>query len=170
MASIYPSRIGWSVAMTTFLTSVTAITSVTSASDPTSYISLNELLARTAGQTAGQARAGAPVSGEQLRALRRRWNAALSAQLDQAIEFAGARPLRDAVAEGWLRLADEQPALRAVLDAHPSGAPTQADHESRMLALAAGLVDLDASPGRATRLGAAYLAGIREGRATVPTH
>lgn len=156
--------------MTTFLTSVTAVTSVTAPNDPTSYASLNELLARTAGQTEGPARAGAPVSGEQLRALRRRWNAALSAQLDQAIEFAGTRQLRDAVADAWLRLAGEQPELRAVLDAHPAGAPTQADHESRMLALAAGLVDVDDSPGRAARLGGAYLAGIREGRATVSTN
>jgi hypothetical protein len=149
--------------MTTFLSSAA---STTSTGEPTSYTSLNELLARSAGRPS---QAATPVGEDQLHALRRRWNAALSAQLDSAIEFAGGQPLRDAVADAWTRLAEQEPELRAVLDAHASeaGSDAAAGHESRMLALAAGLVDLDDSPHRAARLGGSYLAEIRSrGRLT----
>ncbi|HWN31645.1 MAG TPA: hypothetical protein VNP03_02835 [Pseudonocardia sp.] len=140
--------------MTTFLSSAA------STLDPTSYTSLNALLGRSAGRPSQVA---TPVRDDQLRALRRRWNAALSAQLDSAIEFAGGQPLRDAVADAWTRLAEQQPELRAVLDAHATeaGSDAAAEHEARMLALAAGLVDPDDSPHRAARLGGSYLAEIR---------
>jgi hypothetical protein len=139
---------------------MTFLSSTTSTVEPTSYASLNELLARSAGRPS---QAATPVRDDQLRALRRQWNAALSAQLDSAIEFAGGRPLREAAADAWTRLAEQQPELRAVLDAHATeaGADAAAEHESRMLALAAGLVDVDDSPHRAARLGSTYLAEIR---------
>jgi hypothetical protein len=134
----------------------TSLAPVTSIDESTSYAALSALLARSVGRSVR-------VRDDQLRALRRQWNAALSAQLDSAIEFAGGRPLREAVADAWARLAEHQPELRAVLDAHATeaGGDAAADHESRMLALAAGLVDLDDSPNRAARLGSSYLAEIR---------
>ena len=136
----------------------TSLAPVTSIDEPTSYASLTALLARSVGRSVR-------VRDDQLRALRRQWNAALSAQLDRAIEFAGDQSPRDAAAGAWTRLADQQPELRAVLDAHATRADAEsraaAAYEARMLAVAAGLVDLGDSTHRAAQLGGAYLAEIR---------
>ncbi|WP_445183587.1 hypothetical protein ACTXG6_34785 [Pseudonocardia sp. Cha107L01] len=53
-------------------------------------------------------------SDEQYRTLYQQWNAALSAQLDYAIEFAGSQPMRQVVAHTWSRLAREYADMRAV--------------------------------------------------------
>ncbi|HEX4249741.1 MAG TPA: hypothetical protein VH008_17885 [Pseudonocardia sp.] len=131
---------------------------VTPIDEPTSYATLTALLAGSVGRPAR-------VRDDQLRALRRRWNAALSAQLDRALELAGEQSPREAVADAWTRLADQQPELRAVLDEHATRSDAEsraaADYEASMLAVAAGLVDLDDSPRRAAQLGGTYLAQIR---------
>lgn len=104
-----------------------------------SYRELTELLAE-AGRTSG-----APVTDAQLLGLQHRWTTALSARLDAAIEFAGDRPLTDAVADAWQELAAGQPCLRRLLDA-AGDRPALIEArrvEHRMLALAAGLADLD---------------------------
>jgi hypothetical protein len=141
----------------------TSIAPVTSIEESTSYASLTALLARSVGRSVR-------VRDDQLRALRRRWNAALSAQLDRAIEFAGDRSARDAASDAWLRLADQQPELRALLDAHATRVDAEsraaAEYEARMLAVAAGLAGVDDSPSRAAQLGAGYLAEIRGHRLT----
>lgn len=136
----------------------TSLAPVTSIDESTSYAALTALLARSVGRSVR-------VRDDQLRALRRQWNAALSAQLDRAIELAGDRSPRDAAAAAWTRLADQQPELRAVLDAHATSADVEsraaAAYEARMLAVAAGLAGVDDSTHRAARVGAAYLAEIR---------
>jgi len=79
-------------------------------------------------------------------ALQRGWARTLLAGLDRAIEFAGTTPLSDVVAQTWCTLAREHERLRRVLDANlewSSQLRNATDLEYRMLALAAGLADLD---------------------------
>lgn len=126
----------------------------------TSYAELNAVLDRAARPSA----TAAEISDAQLVALQHRWTTALSARLDQAIEGAGAEPLVDAVAAAWRALAEERPTLRVVLDANgPIVHGPAGDVEAQMLALAAGLADLDDAPDAAARLGRSYRELIRSG-------
>jgi len=79
-------------------------------------------------------------------ALQARWATTLLIGLDRAIEFAGTTPLTEVVARTWCTLAGEHERLRRVLEANierSSQLRTATDLEYRMLALAAGLADLD---------------------------
>src|SRR5882757_10841105 len=83
---------------------------------------------------------------DDLVALQRTWATTLLTALDRAIEFAGNTPLTEVVAQTWCALAREYERLRRVLDANIEGSGqlrTATDPEYRMLALAAGLADLD---------------------------
>jgi hypothetical protein len=122
-----------------------------------SYRELTALLAE-AGR-AGDVRATDP----QLLGLQHRWTTALSARLDAAIEFAGDRLLTDAVAHAWQALAADQPDLRRLLDAAESSPVlTEARRaEHRMLALAAGLAELDDPADVAAQRGLGYRDLIR---------
>ncbi|MBV9313789.1 MAG: hypothetical protein JO100_08610 [Pseudonocardia sp.] len=131
----------------------------------TSYAELNAIL----DQARRPSDLPVPVTDAQLRALQQRWNAMLSARLDETLENAGPGPLVDAVAETWRRLAAEQPVLRAVLDAGSRRQPVfgaATDTESRMLAHTAGLVGLNEPEADAVRVGEAFRERIR-GAATL---
>ena len=128
------------------------------------YRELNEILERAA-------RSGAvPVTAAQALGLQQRWTAALSARLDAAIEFAGNRPLTDAVAHAWHELAAEQRTLRGLLDAAEDfPLLTEARRaEHRMLALAAGLAALDDPSHVAAGRGLRYRTLIRAGVTDLP--
>lgn len=128
----------------------------------TSYAELNALLERARLQP----RTSRSISDDQLLALQTRWTRALSARLDQAIEFAGSRPLVEVVAEAWRRQCVDQATLRGVLDQAESRCPGLAaamGTEFRYLALAAGLVGLDGATEDAVRVGREYRDRIRSG-------
>jgi hypothetical protein len=83
---------------------------------------------------------------DDLVALQCRWATTLLTALDRAIELAGTTPLTEVVAQTWCTLAREYERLRRVLDANTERSGqlrTATDLEYRMLALAAGLADLD---------------------------
>lgn len=125
------------------------------------YLELNAILERAASQPDSEA----AISDEHLVALQRRWTRALSARLDQTLEFAE-RPFTDAVPATWRELAAEQATLRRVLDvAEPHSAALRAamSTEFRQLALAGGMVGVDDPDVRAARLGRAYRNLIRSG-------
>jgi hypothetical protein len=110
---------------------------------PSSYAELNAILGR-ARSDGGH---NVPVTSAQLLGLQRRWTAALSARLDEAIEVARPGEEVEIVAAAWHTLAHDLNTLRAVLAAHEvdSQALAAAQRaEFRMLALAAGLATLDA--------------------------
>jgi hypothetical protein len=97
-----------------------------------------------------------PITDAQLTGLQRRWTTMLSARLDQALEDAEFGPTGEAVTGAWRRLAAEQPVLRGVLDDGARRSPALVDAMSTefgILALAAGLVGLDADEEIATRRG-----------------
>ncbi|MFC5287622.1 hypothetical protein ACFPM7_11230 [Actinokineospora guangxiensis] len=99
---------------------------------------------------------------ELLLALHYRWSVRLTGRVGMAQADAERDPSADrvdAVARAWRATAAEHPVLRRVLDAHPVG-PAVAG-EQRMLALAAGLAEIDEPAAEITRVGAAYLALIR---------
>lgn len=117
-----------------------------------SYSELNDVL----DQARRPSSSPIPITDAQLLGLQHRWNTMLSARLDQALENAGYGPTGEAVAEAWRELAADQPVLRGVLDdgVRRSAALTDAmNGEFRNLALAAGLVGLDAPEEKAARLG-----------------
>lgn len=124
-----------------------------------SYAELNAVLDRVAQHPS----AVAEVTEAQLLGLQRRWVTALSARLDEAIEFAGAVPMVDAVAISWRALADQHRTLREVLDTRAADSPALAA-EHRMLAVGAGIAALDAPVEETRRLGRAYYELIRSGR------
>lgn len=127
-----------------------------------SYTELNAVLERARRQP----RTATSISEEQLVALQARWTRALSARLDQAIEFAGSRPLIKVVAEAWRQQGIDQDTLRGVLDQAESRCPALAaamGTEFRYLALAAGLVGLDGATEDAVRVGRDYRDRIRSG-------
>lgn len=127
-----------------------------------SYTELNAVLERARRQP----RTSTSISDDQLVALQARWTRALSARLDQAIEFAGSRPLVEMVAEAWRRQGIDQAILRGVLDQAESRCPALAaamGTEFRYLALAAGLIGLDGATEDAVRVGRDYRDRIRSG-------
>jgi len=104
------------------------------------------------------------LTEQQLVGLQHRWCTALSARLDSVIEFAGSRPLPDAVAVGWRELATERNTLRSLLDAGERTSQKLVDGlraEARMLAHATGLVGLDDPIEEAVRVGLSYRERIR---------
>lgn len=119
---------------------------------PPTYAELNAIL----DQARRPSRTPTPVGDAQLLGLQHRWTTMLSARLDQAIEEAEYGKLAEAAADAWHRLAAEQPVLRGVLDsglAHSDALIDALDGELRILALAAGLVGVDAPESRAVRAG-----------------
>jgi hypothetical protein len=133
---------------------------MTLTSAQTSYAELNAVLDRARHQP----RTFPSITDEQLVALQARWTRALSARLDQAIEFAGPKPLIEMVAEAWRQQSTDQATLRWVLDEAESHCPalaTAMGTELRYLALAAGLVGLDDPTEDAIRVGRDYRARIR---------
>jgi hypothetical protein len=127
-----------------------------------SYAELNAVLERARTQP----RTSTSISDEQLVALQARWTRALSARLDQAIEFAGPKPLVQMVAEAWRQQVTDQATLRGVLDEAEPRCPALAaamGTELRYLALAAGLVGLDDATEDAVRVGRDYRDRIRSG-------
>jgi hypothetical protein len=126
----------------------------------TSYQTLNALIARAT----DWANVVVLVTDEQAVALYRRWNTALAARLDYALEFAGDRSAEDAAAGAWLELESDNPALRALLDdnLYRSAVGASLDRERQLMALAAGLIGLAELPRRASAVGQRYLDGIRD--------
>lgn len=103
---------------------------------------------------------------ELLAALHYRWMQQLTGRLGVALEDAGDRV--ETVAHTWRALAAEQPVLRAVLDEHLT-AQDAIEREQRMLALTAGLADLTEPSDEIAKVGAAFLALIRNApRAKAP--
>jgi hypothetical protein len=130
----------------------------------TSYRELNAVL----DQARRPSRTPVTPTAAQIAALQTRWNTALSARLDEAIEFAGDRSLLETVAAAWRELAQAQPVLRGVLDQAESDGGATEDalrRELRMLALASGLAGLNDPVERAISAGRAYRDLIRSGRA-----
>ena len=139
---------------------------MTTTTTATDYRELNAILDRAAASDLGPM---ASFSDEQLVALQRRWTRALSARLDQTLEYAD-QPIVDAVAATWRELAEEQATLRRVLDvAELRCAALRAamSTEFRQLALAAGVVGVDDPIQRSVRLGQSYRRLIRSG---IPFH
>lgn len=135
---------------------------MTTSSAQSSYAELNSILERARRQPG----TSAEISDDQLLALQVRWTRALSARLDEAIEFAGLRPLAEVVAEAWRQQGTDQNTLRAILDQAESRCPALAaamGTEFRYLALAAGLVGLDDAIEDAIRIGRQYRDRLRSG-------
>ena len=132
----------------------------------TSYSRLNELVVRSAGRP----RAELAITDEQAMALYRRWNTALAARLDYALEFQGMRSGRDAVADAWLNLEQDESTLRALLDQCADRVAVRAsvEYEAYIMAAGAGLIDLDDTVQRGARTGLTYLAEVRARGAVAP--
>ncbi|MFD9740229.1 hypothetical protein [Umezawaea sp. NPDC059074] len=103
-------------------------------------------------------RAAFANADELLLALHHRWLQQLTGRLGVALADSDDRV--DAVRTTWRALAAEQPALRAVLDAHLAD-PEAQEREERLLALTSGLADLSEPAREVARIGAAFLALIR---------
>jgi hypothetical protein len=125
----------------------------------TSFRTLNALIARAADRS----NVAVLVTDEQAVALYQRWNTALAARLDYVLEFAGSRSAEDAAAGAWFELERDTPVLRALLDDNLLRPAVEAavHRERQLMALAAGLVELNAPPRRVSVVGQRYLDGIR---------
>lgn len=113
----------------------------------------------------------AAITVDQLLRMQHMWTTRLSARLDQAIEdAAGDQPaLIEAVASAWRQLAAEAPTLRHVLDTAERTRdlpPHAVSEECRILALAAGIADLDDPAADAVQSGHRYRAAVHSGRAS----
>jgi hypothetical protein len=125
----------------------------------TSHTALNALITRATNPSGSTV----TLTDEQAVALYRRWNNALSARLDYALECQGPRFAREAAASAWLELEHDQPALRLLLDTQADRTATQraADNEATMMAIAAGLAELEAPRYPTVTAGRNYLAEVR---------
>ncbi|GGM54279.1 hypothetical protein GCM10012275_26740 [Longimycelium tulufanense] len=104
-----------------------------------------------------------------LRAMQYRWLLLLAPRIELALDQAARRPDLDrvgAVSGAWHELADAEPTLRRVLDQYAEveeeGLRRPAAAEQRLLALAAGLVEPDEPAEDIVRIGAGFLAMVRE--------
>jgi len=107
-----------------------------------------------------------PVTDAQLVGLQYRWTTALSARLDEAIEFAHPEQVAEAVAQAWHALASDLDTLRGVLDQNEASSTALAHAmraEYRMLAVASGLIDLAAPTEESVRVGRGFRKAIRAG-------
>jgi len=107
-----------------------------------------------------------PVTDAQLVGLQYRWTTALSARLDEAIEFAHPKQVADAVARAWHALASDLDTLRGVLDQNEASSTALAHAlraEYRMLAVASGLTDLETPTEESVRVGRGFRDAIRAG-------
>ncbi|MDT7610215.1 hypothetical protein ACTXG6_21530 [Pseudonocardia sp. Cha107L01] len=126
----------------------------------TSYAELNAVLDQARRPSAHPA----PVTDAQLLGLQHRWATALSARLDEAIEFTQLGQEVQAVAGAWRTLATDLDTLRGVLDAHEADSPELTRSlrvEYRMLAMAAGLAGLQTPVDEAARVGREFRELIR---------
>jgi hypothetical protein len=111
----------------------------------------------------GELRTGAafPDARDLLLALHHRWTQRLTARVELATVEASTNPaadLVDAVGEAWRRTAEDNAALRALLDEHATELRPHTEAEHRMLAAAAGLTEDTDSAEEATAVGAAFVA------------
>ncbi|AHH95306.1 hypothetical protein GCM10010174_58190 [Kutzneria viridogrisea] len=99
---------------------------------------------------------------ELLAALHYKWTQLLTGHIGLALSAAEQSPNADrveAVASAWRRAANENQALRRVLEANAGPALDAANaREQRMLALSAGLAELTEPAEEIERIGAAFLA------------
>ncbi len=109
-----------------------------------------------------------PDERELLRALHHRWTQRLTARLELA-ELDDADPV-DAVGTAWRQTAEDNPALRTLLDTHADDPAVRPliDAEHRTLARAAGLTEPGDSPAEEAAIGAAFVALQRTAPATEP--
>jgi hypothetical protein len=133
----------------------------------TTYAELNAVLdqARRPSATPVQ------VTDAQLVALQHRWTTALSARLDEAIEFSHPKEEVEAVANAWRTLAADLDTLRRVLDANESSSEALASatrSELRMLAVTAGLTGLDSPSEESVQVGRTLREAIRSGNGKLP--
>jgi hypothetical protein len=127
------------------------------------YAELNVILDQ-AGRPSAQP---VPVSDAHLVGLQHRWTTALSARLDEAIEFARPQQEAKAVARAWRVLASDLNTLRGVLDQNEASSAPLADAmraEYWMLAVASGLTGLDTPTEESVRLGRGFRESIRAGK------
>ncbi|MFC4858402.1 hypothetical protein [Actinophytocola glycyrrhizae] len=105
---------------------------------------------------------------ELLLALQYRWTQRLTARLELA-ELSDGDPV-DAVGAAWRRTAEDNPNLRALLDAHADDEALRPliEAEHRTLARAAGLAEAGDSPAEETSIGAAFVALQRSTPTSTP--
>lgn len=105
-----------------------------------------------------------------LLALQYRWSQVLAGHL-RAEDATGDDDHVDAVTRAWHKAVRVHPTLRAVLDAnierYPALRPVE-EAEQRMLAIAAGLADLNEPEEEITKVGAAFGALLRHGQSLTP--
>jgi hypothetical protein len=133
----------------------------------TTYAELNAVLDQARRPSANPV----PVTDAQLLGLQHRWTTALSARLDEAVEFAEPRQEVEAVANAWRTLASDLDTLRRVLDANETSSEALANAmrpELRMLAITAGLSGLDAPSEESVRVGHSLRQAIRSGNGKLP--
>ncbi|MBB4904754.1 hypothetical protein [Actinophytocola algeriensis] len=109
-----------------------------------------------------------PDEHELLLALHHRWTQRLTARVELA-ELDHDDPV-DAVGAAWRRTAEDNPELRALLDAHADNLALRQliDAEHRMLARTAGLTEPGDSQTEEAAIGAAFVALQRTAPASAP--